>query len=601
MHIGIIIYKNKKIYIDVKNNQIDSYYYNKYSKQSVNINTLLSLLINNLFDKTKEKLIAIENEYKVYINEETGYKHFYKNGKQDLVKFFLENGKNAIMYDEKESSEKLFIGKKVKEFYNKHFSIRFILNFAAIYSALTLTTNALDNIHINTNFQDIVFSITEQNYDSFFNYNQFCEQINSSLYLNNEQKELLYNEALFNDICTTAMSIDRVRELEEKTIDVGIVPFTEQDYQEQKAHNKETGLSILGYYNSLEANILHVDQKQDQEVIKDVCFHEFIHLLQDDNKYHYIKEACAEIISNEYYGAPINSYQGTVKRIKALMETIGSNSIWEMNFSGDDSKLIKILKENLAKEEYNSFCEILETSPSDLTLEDREELNKNFDDILSILYKNIYKTSIENDENIKKIYESSNGEVNDISRTYFNNCNLEDTKIFTESKTVTEALKNNIIDIEFYKTEQKEVSEEEYNRKKAQGEEVTTELYINKNPEIENYIRTELKKYTSPEERKELEEKILSLGYGMLKYYGVESQPVPIENVAQLRKQGANITYNISYLNPEYSSASIVYDSDSNQEKETPIVYLQKKIEIENFKSNNINQNQINETISMRK
>ena len=87
----------------------------------------------------------------------------------------------------------------------------------------------------------------------------------------------------------------------------------------------------------------------------------------------------------------------------------------------------------------------------------------------------------------------------------------------------------------------------------------------------------------------------------MLKYYGVESQPVPIENVAQLRKQGANITYNISYLNPEYSSASIVYDSDSNQEKETPIVYLQKKIEIENFKSNNINQNQINETISMRK
>ena len=397
------------------------------------------------------------------------------------------------------------------------------------------------------------------------------------------------------------MSIDRVRELEEKTIDVGIVPFTEQDYQEQKAHNKETGLSILGYYNSLEANILHVDQKQDQEVIKDVCFHEFIHLLQDDNKYHYIKEACAEIISNEYYGAPINSYQGTVKRIKALMETIGSNSIWEMNFSGDDSKLIKILKENLAKEEYNSFCEILETSPSDLTLEDREELNKNFDDILSILYKNIYKTSIENDENIKKIYESSNGEVNDISRTYFNNCNLEDTKIFTESKTVTEALKNNIIDIEFYKTEQKEVSEEEYNRKKAQGEEVTTELYINKNPEIENYIRTELKKYTSPEERKELEEKILSLGYGMLKYYGVESQPVPIENVAQLRKQGANITYNISYLNPEYSSASIVYDSDSNQEKETPIVYLQKKIEIENFKSNNINQNQINETISMRK
>ena len=338
MHIGIIQYKNKIIYIDLKDNKIYGYYYNKKGKQNVSSNTILSL-INSLFEREKETFVRTENEYKIYINKETGYKHFYKNNQQDILKFFLENGKNAIMYDKENPS----IVKKVKEFYKKHQSVRFILNFVVIYSAL-MSTDLVDRVFTIAESQGVELSVIEGNYDCYFDYHQLCQSIQESLSLSNNDKDSLYSEDLFSDICATPMSIDRIKDLEEKITDVEIVPFTEQDYQYQQQKKEENDFYTVGYYNPLEPNILHVDENQSSDEIEDTKYHEFIHLLQDNNKYHYIREAIAEIVSNEYYGAPLNSYQEAGKRIKALMETIGSNSIWNICFSGDDSQLINILK-----------------------------------------------------------------------------------------------------------------------------------------------------------------------------------------------------------------------------------------------------------------
>lgn len=449
MHIGIIRYKNKIIYIDLKDNKIYWYYYTKKGKQIVSSNIILSL-INSLFEREKETFVTTENEYKIYINKETGYKHFYKNNQQDILKFFLENGKNAIMYDNENTS----IVKKVKEFYKKHQSVRFILNFVVIYSTL-MATDIVDKVYTASETlaesQGIELSISEENYDCYFDYHQLCQSIQESLSLSTEEKESLYNEDLFNDICATPMTIDRIKDLEEKITDVEIVPFTEQDYQDQQQKKEENEFYTVGYYSPLEANILHVDENRSPDEIEDTKYHEFIHLLQDNNKYYYIREAVAEIASNEYFGAPLNSYQEAGKRIKALMETIGSNSIWNICFSGDDSQLINILKENLSEEEYQSFCKILETSPANLDSEKREELNKNFDDILSILYNNMYSSSIEEDEVIKKIYESETGEIFGVERNYFRDCNLEDNKIINERHLLTDAIEENAIDIDFYK------------------------------------------------------------------------------------------------------------------------------------------------------
>ena len=593
MHIGIIQYKNKIIYVDLKDNKIYGYYYNKRGKQIISSSTILSL-INSLFNRDKEVFFRTENEYKIYINKETGYKHFYKNKQQDILKFFLENGKNAIMYDNENSS----ILKKVKEFYNKHQKVRFILNFVVIYSTLMATDivgkvyNASEIIAEN---KGIELSIIEENYDCYFDYHQLCQSIQESLSLSNEEKENLYNEDLFNDICATPMSIDRIKDLEEKITDVEIVPFTEQDYQEQQKKKDENDSYSVGYYNPLEPNILHVDENQSYDKIEDTKYHEFIHLLQDDNKYYYIKEASAEIISNEYYGAPLESYTEEAKRIKALMEIIGSNSIWKINFSGDDSQLINIIKENLSQEEYKYFCEILETSPANLNKEQREEQNKKFDNILSILYNNMYKNSIEKDENIKKIYDSTTGDILGIDRSYFKNCNLEDSKIVIKEQPVTDAIKENTIDIDFYKTIKIEITEEAYQEKQEKGEKVDTELYIYDNPEVNEYVSQELSKIQSSEEMQELEEKILNLGYGNLKYYSIELSPISVEEVSSLRQQGENITYNINYITPEYSTANIAYSHDNDQNIEIPVVYFQKEVKLDNFKSNPNNRNLIQE------
>lgn len=596
MHIGIIRYKNKIIYVDLKDNKIYGYYYTKKGKQIVSSNIILSI-INSLFEREKETFVTTENEYKIYINKETGYKHFYKNNQQDILKFFLENGKNAIMYDNENSS----IVKKAKEFYNKHQSVRFILNFVVIYSTLMATD--IDKVYTASETlaesQGIELSISEENYDCYFDYHQLCQSIQESLSLSTEEKESLYNEDLFNDICVTPMTIDRIKDLEEKITDVEIVPFTEQDYQDQQQKKEENEFYTVGYYSPLEPNILHVDENRSPDEIEDTKYHEFIHLLQDNNKYYYIREAVAEIVSNEYFGAPLNSYQEEVKRIKALMETIGSNSIWKTCISGDDSKLINLLKENLSEEEYQSFVEILETSPSDLTFEQNQELNKKFDEILSTMYKNMYSSSIENNEVIKEIYESSNGEVFGLERNYFDNCNLEDKKIINEKQLLTDAIEENAIDIDFYKKNRREITEQEYQIKQIQGEEVEKEFYTY--PETGDYLYQEYSKYFDPEhfdpvELEEKEKEWADLGYGEFEYFSIELSPIQIEEISSLRQQGASITYNINYISPDYSSANILYSRDNENGIEIPVVYFQKEVKLDNFKSNNRSLTQTIET-----
>ena len=596
MHIGIIRYKNKIIYVDLKDNKIYGYYYTKKGKQIVSSNIILSI-INSLFEREKETFVTTENEYKIYINKETGYKHFYKNNQQDILKFFLENGKNAIMYDNENSS----IVKKAKEFYNKHQSVRFILNFVVIYSTLMATD--IDKVYTASETlaesQGIELSISEENYDCYFDYHQLCQSIQESLSLSTEEKESLYNEDLFNDICVTPMTIDRIKDLEEKITDVEIVPFTEQDYQDQQQKKEENEFYTVGYYSPLEPNILHVDENRSPDEIEDTKYHEFTHLLQDNNKYYYIREAVAEIVSNEYFGAPLNSYQEEVKRIKALMETIGSNSIWKTCISGDDSKLINLLKENLSEEEYQSFVEILETSPSDLTFEQNQELNKKFDEILSTMYKNMYSSSIENNEVIKEIYESSNGEVFGLERNYFDNCNLEDKKIINEKQLLTDAIEENAIDIDFYKKNRREITEQEYQIKQIQGEEVEKEFYTY--PETGDYLYQEYSKYFDPEhfdpvELEEKEKEWADLGYGEFEYFSIELSPIQIEEISSLRQQGASITYNINYISPDYSSANILYSRDNENGIEIPVVYFQKEVKLDNFKSNNRSLTQTIET-----
>ena len=87
-HIGIINYKNKIIYVDLKDNDLLCYYYHNNKKRNISITTVLELF-KSLFDKSKEEFIKQDGNYSIFVNKETGYKHFYKDGKEDILKFFL--------------------------------------------------------------------------------------------------------------------------------------------------------------------------------------------------------------------------------------------------------------------------------------------------------------------------------------------------------------------------------------------------------------------------------------------------------------------------------------------------------------------------------
>ena len=97
MHIGIIKYKTKIIYLDLKDQELHSYYYHDGQKYNNSIYTVY-LLFKNLFDHSKEKLLEQNGKYSIYINEETGYKHYYQNNKEDISKFFMSNGQIGLIY-----------------------------------------------------------------------------------------------------------------------------------------------------------------------------------------------------------------------------------------------------------------------------------------------------------------------------------------------------------------------------------------------------------------------------------------------------------------------------------------------------------------------
>ena len=228
-------------------------------------------------------------------------------------------------------------------------------------------------------------------------------------------------------------------------------------------------------------------------------------------------------------------------------------------------------------------------------------MNKKFDDTLSILYKNMYSSSIEEDEVIKKIYESETGEIFGVERNYFHNCNLEDKKIINEKQLLTDAIEENAIDIDFYKKNRREITEQEYQKKQIQGEEVEKEFYTYDNPETSNYVYQEYSKcfdqeHFDPVELEAKEKEWADLGYGEFEYFSIELSPIQIEEISSLRQQGASITYNINYLSPDYSSANILYSRDNEKGIEIPVVHFQKEVKLDNFKSNNRSLTQTIET-----
>ena len=372
MHIGLLKIKDKTIYIDNQNKLI-SYYYKDGKKQIISNNFVISVL-KDLVTCHKKKFLY-KKEYEVYLDEQTGYKHFYKDGKENYTKFFYENGYNAILY--KENSNKF----NIKNFTVNGIKICISITlFLAIFNIANNTLNKPNEI-INTKIE------YTQNIEITIDSSKFKDYILSSENLTKEDQQLLINEAFFEDLSKTKINEDRVSSIDEKMTNITI----NVDEKNKPSDN------VLGWYIDLFPNIINVADGNDN----DTKIHEFIHLIQEYSEYSYIKEACADLISSEYYNVESLEYSEAVSRIQFLMELIGPEPIWNLNFSGNTEEFESKIYEILPEEEAKIFLDLLKDSPANLTIEESKQQN---DEIDSYLYK------------IYNILTNENNELNELQK-----------------------------------------------------------------------------------------------------------------------------------------------------------------------------------------
>lgn len=242
--------------------------------------------------------------------------------------------------------------------------------------------------------------------------NEYQNLILSSTYLTEEEKSLLINEDLFLDIASSNNSRLQDIILKIKLNNLQIEEYTDKDLERTDL------LSSDGYYQLISPNVLHIKGYSDKTTseLADVITHEFMHLLQLKGGYTYINEAAAEILSNEYYGSPIESYKQEIIRVKVLMELIGSDCIWRYLESSDGLSLPISLLNYLSLEDTVSFLKLLTTTPNASNKSfNREQLNRQIDYYLAKIYLNKYGVDISNDLLIQAIYEGK-----EVNRKYFN-------------------------------------------------------------------------------------------------------------------------------------------------------------------------------------
>lgn len=372
MHIGLLKIKDITIYIDNQNKLI-SYYYKDGKKQIISNNFVISVL-KDLVTCHKKKFLY-KKEYEVYLDEQTGYKHFYKDGKENYTKFFYENGYNAILY--KENSNKFNI---------KNFTvngIKICISITLFLAIFNIANNTLNNPNEITNTK-IEYT---QNKEITIDSSKFKDYILSSENLTKEDQQLLINEIFFEDLSKTKINEDRVSSIDEKMTNITI----NVDEKNKPSDN------VLGWYIDLFPNIINVADGNDN----DTKIHEFIHLIQEYSEYSYIKEACADLISSEYYNVESLEYSEAVSRIQFLMELIGPEPIWNLNFSGNTEEFESKIYEILPEEEAKIFLDLLKDSPANLTIEESKQQN---DEIDSYLYK------------IYNILTNENNELNELQK-----------------------------------------------------------------------------------------------------------------------------------------------------------------------------------------
>ena len=230
--------------------------------------------------------------------------------------------------------------------------------------------------------------------------------IYSSPYLSEEEKDYLYNPDFIED-ALPLINVNFANRLKYETHFHNIAIYSYGEENEERDY--------LGYYDQDYPSNLYIRGYDSLDGNKDTVAHEWIHLWQCFAGCNVITEACAEIISDEYYDECNNiAYSEQVKIVKKLMEIIGPELIWNFNFNGNFKPIADAVSPYLSEIDYYDFLHCLKFEHG----KSLDNINKfkRLNEIIANLYKNKYGEDIENNEIIAAL-DNFNCQV---TRYYFN-------------------------------------------------------------------------------------------------------------------------------------------------------------------------------------
>lgn len=394
----------------------------------------------------KRHSVGFKNGYEIILDEESGLKHFFRDGKENLVMLYKENGI--------ENSNYSLISKLNRNIKNNGFlrARKFILNglivtLFGIECMIGLFTFNQKEVFYNDGYNGIVFQVPFANNKIFFygdssiayyssdaKTEDFMGYIKESKNLDRVEKKFLCCEELLADVVNCYSEEDLIIAQVRHT-NIDIVPFTEEDKKE----------SLLGFYCG--DNLLHIRHYNSSldlydEDVREVLGHEYIHLLELSD-YKFFKESIAEIASYEYFLKSDKCREGNyfdgVKLTKMLMEIIGPEPVWNSTFKRDCYEVEDAVKPYLNDQDFTTFVKLIMKNPHKL---DSDEFN-DFFTILCKLYKSKYGDSLYNNKMITAIYLD-----NEHSRIYFNNSIVKDFPSYCYSRdkiSFAEAEKNEMV------------------------------------------------------------------------------------------------------------------------------------------------------------
>ncbi len=411
------------------------------TEEEVNTINLLKLSDN-------KEYLGKDNEYDVYLDNNSGLKHYFKDGKEDTYATWIHNGEDALLYKGNNRKE------QVKKIRLK--SVVFIINLMIFGSILDLGlgSNFKSSSNMKEADDEILYDLTITVENDFSLKKEFVlkkeiidtiplepltvstieNYIQENDKLTKEEKEIYNNEKLLQDVLpyyeNTNMKV--------------LIPLKFNGLHTKYFYERpsEEGAITNAYYNPLEFNSIFVNTcdvdltrpnsllnyDKESKDYHDRKAHEYIHLLQASYEYRYIVDASAEIISFEYDEECRNDvYLYPIKNTKILMEIVGPLPIWKLNFSADDTDLVNVIRANLSEEKADKLINLLKEIPNELD----KENDLNITNLLSQMYTNMYGEDMRTNPFIDCLL--NNVTIN--NRYYFNSNLIENKLPYTDYQT----------------------------------------------------------------------------------------------------------------------------------------------------------------------